>query len=86
MARRLAEEMRRAGFAEVFVDRIGTPSDGAVIGHIGSGHGPRLLYNGHMDTVGVADASLWRWDPFSARIQDGRRCSATDYMAWGQRT
>jgi len=65
-ARRLADEMRRVGFSEVFVDRIGD-----VVGRIGAGHGPKLLYNGHLDTVRVADASLWQWDPLSAKIQDG---------------
>ncbi|MGQ9626421.1 MAG: YgeY family selenium metabolism-linked hydrolase [Anaerolineae bacterium] len=66
VAARLAEEMRRVGFTEVYEDRIGN-----VIGRIGSGQGPKLLYNGHMDTVGVGDLSTWPRDPFGAEIEDG---------------
>jgi putative selenium metabolism hydrolase len=66
VAQRLAEEMRRVGFAEVTTDRIGN-----VIGRIGPGHGPKLLYNGHMDTVDVTDPNLWPCDPYSAEIKEG---------------
>lgn len=66
VAKLIEGEMRRIGFDEVFVDRIGS-----VIGRIGTGHGPRLLYDGHMDTVGVGDRSAWRRDPFGAEIEGG---------------
>lgn len=66
VAQRLAEEMRRVGFTEVRTDRIGN-----VIGRIGPGHGPKLLYNGHMDTVGVTDPGLWSHDPYGAEIEAG---------------
>ena len=66
VAERLAAEMRRVGFDEIRVDRIGN-----VIGRIGAGAGPRLLYNGHMDTVGVGDPSAWRHEPFGAEIEEG---------------
>ena len=66
VAQRLAEEMRRVGFAEVTTDRIGN-----VIGRIGPGRGPKLLYNGHMDTVGVTDSGLWPRDPYGAEIEEG---------------
>ncbi len=59
-------EMRRIGFDEVFVDRVGN-----VIGRVGTGRGPRLLYDGHMDTVGAGDHSMWRRDPFGAEISGG---------------
>ncbi len=32
---------------------------------------PQLLYNGHLDTVPVGDASRWRVDPFGAVIEGG---------------
>ena len=48
VAERLAQEMRDLGFDEVFTDRIGN-----VVGRIGPGKGPKLLYDGHMDTVGI---------------------------------
>lgn len=40
----------------------------------GKGGGPILLYNGHMDTkpVGEEAASLWKTDPFTPTIRDGR--------------
>jgi len=66
VASRLAAEMERVGFDEVRTDRIGN-----VIGHIGSGSGPVLLFNGHMDTVQVGDALAWKRDPFEGIIENG---------------
>jgi putative selenium metabolism hydrolase len=66
VATRLAAAMRRAGLREVFTDRIGN-----VVGRTGGEKGPRLLYNGHMDTVGVSDPSAWVHDPFGADVVDG---------------
>jgi len=66
VAERLATEMRAIGFDQVWTDRIGN-----VVGRIGPGTGPRLLYNGHMDTVGVGDPSAWTRDPFGAEIESG---------------
>jgi putative selenium metabolism hydrolase len=66
VAMRIAAAMRRAGFREVFADCIGN-----VIGRTGSSKRPLLLYNGHMDTVGVSDPSAWLHDPFGAEIIDG---------------
>jgi putative selenium metabolism hydrolase len=66
VAERLADEMRTVGFDEVWTDRIGN-----VVGRIGPGTGPRLLFNGHMDTVGVGDPSAWSHDPFGAEIENG---------------
>jgi succinyl-diaminopimelate desuccinylase len=37
----------------------------------GSGEGPRLVLNGHMDTVPVDDESRWSSDPFDATVRDG---------------
>lgn len=66
LAERLAAEMRAVGFDEVWTDRIGN-----VVGRIGPGTGPRLLYNGHMDTVGVGDPAAWSHDPFGGEIENG---------------
>jgi putative selenium metabolism hydrolase len=66
VAERLGAEMRAVGFDEVWIDRIGN-----VVGCIGPGTGPRLLYNGHMDTVGVGDPAAWTHDPFDAEIDAG---------------
>lgn len=66
VAIRLAQEMRRVGFSEVWTDRIGN-----VIGRIGAGQGPKLLLNGHMDTVDVGGLSRWPVLPYEGLIRDG---------------
>ena len=63
---RLAEEMRRAGFDDVWVDRVGN-----VVGRIGPGHGPVLLFDGHMDTVDVGEVARWPHPPYDGVIEDG---------------
>jgi putative selenium metabolism hydrolase len=63
---RLAEEMRRVGFTDVWTDRIGN-----VIGRIGPGTGPKLLFDGHMDTVDVGDPARWTYRPYDAVIKNG---------------
>jgi len=62
---RIAAEMRSLGFDEVRFDRMGN-----VLGRIGDG--PRtLLYDSHIDTVGLGDESAWEWDPFEGKIEKG---------------
>ncbi|MHB8927683.1 MAG: YgeY family selenium metabolism-linked hydrolase [Bacillota bacterium] len=62
VARRVAEEMKRLGYDEVFFDRIGN-----VVGRIG--HGPiKVLFDAHMDTVG-ADQAGWTVDPYAGKIE-----------------
>src|SRR3712207_121838 len=54
---RVGAEMRRLGFNEVRFDRMGN-----LVGRIGDG--PRtLLYDTHVDTVGIGDPDAWEWDP-----------------------
>ena len=56
------------GFDSVHVDRYGN-----VIGCIkGSRPGPRILFDGHIDTVPVGDPATWEHDPFAAEIVDGK--------------
>lgn len=56
------------GFDSVRVDRYGN-----VIGCIkGSRPGPRVLFDGHIDTVPVGDPATWEHDPFAAEIVDGK--------------
>jgi succinyl-diaminopimelate desuccinylase len=47
----------------------GRPSVGAVLR--GRGDGPRLVLNGHEDTVPIDGADLWTTDPFGAEVRDG---------------
>ena len=62
---RIREEMLMLGFDEVAVDPMGN-----VLGRIGSG--PLVIaLDGHVDTVGVGDASQWDREPLSADIEDG---------------
>lgn len=65
-AKLLAEAMRHSGFQAVWIDRVGN-----VIGRYGAGHGPVLLFDGHMDTVDVGDRAAWTRDPFGGVIEDG---------------
>ncbi len=38
---------------------------------MGNGSGPRLMYNGHIDTKPVGDVSKWNTDPLKPVIKDG---------------
>lgn len=65
VAKRIAEEMKKLGFDDVFFDSMGN-----VLGRIGNG--PKiLLYDSHIDTVDVADPTQWQWDPFKGKIENG---------------
>lgn len=62
---RVAREMQALGFSRIWFDQMGN-----VIGQIGSG--PRkLLYDSHLDTVGIGDPDEWEWDPFEGKIESG---------------
>ena len=62
---RCAQEMRALGFDEVRFDAMGN-----ILGRVGSG--PRtIVYDSHIDTVGVGDRSQWGWDPFEGWLEDG---------------
>ena len=53
------------------VDNSTMPS---VIGTLGSGDGPCLLMNAHIDTVQAGERCAWRHDPFAAVVEDGMVC------------
>jgi len=62
---RAAMEMRALGFAETRFDRMGN-----ILGRIGDG--PRtIVYDSHIDTVGIGDRAEWAWDPFEGKVEDG---------------
>lgn len=68
MAKAVAEAMAGAGFDKVDVDRYGN-----VIGSLkGKRPGPRVLLDGHMDTVPVPDPTAWSQDPFGGQVVDGK--------------
>jgi putative selenium metabolism hydrolase len=62
---RAEAEMRKLGFDEVWFDQMGN-----VVGKIGDGP-TKLLYDSHIDTVGIGDPAEWKWDPFQGKVEDG---------------
>lgn len=61
----IGARMADLGFDDVRYDAMGN-----LLGRIGQG--PRtLLYDSHVDTVGVADLAQWQWDPFQGKYEDG---------------
>jgi len=64
----LAEFYRAQGF-----DSIQTDGYGNLIACVkGVRPGPKVLFDGHMDTVPVGNLSDWRYDPFAAELAEGR--------------
>ncbi len=66
----VAATFRALGFDEVFFDELGT-----VVARIGSGPFT-ILFDGHVDCVGVGDPATWPHDPFRGRFEDG--------LIWGR--
>jgi len=63
---RIQAEMRKLHYDEVRFDKMGN-----TLGRIGNG--PKVLvYDSHIDTVGVGDRDDWEWDPFVGKIEDGK--------------
>ena len=62
---RVQAEMRRLGFDRVWFDSMGNS-----VGRIGGGD-RILLYDSHIDTVGIGAADEWDWDPFEGKVEDG---------------
>ncbi len=62
---RIQAEMRQLGFAETRFDSMGN-----TVGRIGEG--PRkILFDSHIDTVGIGNRADWSWDPFQGQIKEG---------------
>jgi len=62
---RVQAEMKKLGFDEVRFDKMGN-----TIGRIGNGERV-IVYDSHIDTVGIGDPASWGWDPFKGRIENG---------------
>jgi putative selenium metabolism hydrolase len=61
----VAAHMRQLDFDEVRFDDMGN-----VLGRVGTG--PRtILFDSHIDTVGIGEAALWGWDPLDGKVEDG---------------
>lgn len=60
--------MQKNNFDKVFTDKYGN-----IIGCIkGNKPGPKILFDGHIDTVPVANESEWTYPPFAAEIHDDK--------------
>ncbi len=62
---RIGAEMTKLGFEEVRFDKMGN-----IMGRIGSGKRV-IVYDSHIDTVGVGDPASWGWDPFKGKVENG---------------
>jgi putative selenium metabolism hydrolase len=62
---RIAAEMNKLGFDEVRFDKMGN-----IMGRIGNGKRV-IVYDSHIDTVGIGDPSTWEWDPFKGKVENG---------------
>ena len=66
-----AEMLEQAGFTTVVAGP--TPEQRNVAATLrGTGGGPRLLFNAHVDVVPTGDEARWRFGPFAAEIEGGR--------------
>jgi putative selenium metabolism hydrolase len=65
VGQRVGQEMTRLGFDQVYVDRYGS-----IVGRIGDGD-KIILYDSHLDTVGIGDPAQWEWDPFEGKVENG---------------
>jgi succinyl-diaminopimelate desuccinylase len=67
VARRVADELKRLRFDDVWVDEIGN-----VLARVrGRDHGPSIMLSSHLDVVDVGDLGQWEYAPFSGEIVDG---------------
>ena len=62
---RAAAEMQKLGFRKTWFDRMGN-----IVGEIGDGP-KKIVFDSHIDTVGIGDLGEWDWDPFEGKIEDG---------------
>lgn len=62
---RVMREMEKLGYRDVHLDEMGN-----VLGRFGSG--PRVLaIDAHVDTVGISNPTLWKYDPFRGVVSGG---------------
>jgi succinyl-diaminopimelate desuccinylase len=67
VAERVRREMMLLGFEDIRVDAFGN-----VIGVVrGSGDGPSVMINSHLDVVAEGDPATWEHPPFSGAVADG---------------
>ncbi|MDR1443290.1 MAG: M20/M25/M40 family metallo-hydrolase, partial [Treponema sp.] len=57
-AARIVEEMKKVGFEEAGIDKMGN-----VLGYLGTGK-TLIAFDGHIDTVGIGNRANWKFDPY----------------------
>ena len=57
-AARIVEEMKKLGFNEAWIDKMGN-----VLGYMGTGK-TLIAFDGHIDTVGIGNRANWKFDPY----------------------
>lgn len=62
---RITREMKRLGYDEVYMDEIGN-----AVGRIGEGSRV-IMYDAHIDTVGIGDPTAWSHHPYEGKLEDG---------------
>jgi putative selenium metabolism hydrolase len=62
---RIKSEMEKTGFEEIKIDAMGN-----ILGCVGSGRRV-IAMDAHIDTVGVGDATSWKWDPYRGKLENG---------------
>lgn len=65
VGQRVGEEMTKLGFDQVYRDEYGS-----IVGRIGAGE-KIILFDSHLDTVGIGDPDQWAWDPFTGKVENG---------------
>ena len=65
VGKRIGEEMVKLGYDAVYIDRYGS-----IVGRMGEGE-KVILFDSHIDTVGIGSPEQWEWDPFEGKIEDG---------------
>ena len=58
----VGEIMKRLGFDEIKVSSVG-----CVMGRLGSGE-KKILFDAHVDTVGIGNINDWAFDPFEGKV------------------
>jgi putative selenium metabolism hydrolase len=65
VGKRIQDEMKKLKFDEVRFDKMGN-----TVGRIGNGK-KVIVFDSHIDTVGIGDRSAWGWDPFEGKVENG---------------
>ncbi|MGJ3238214.1 MAG: YgeY family selenium metabolism-linked hydrolase [Anaerolineae bacterium] len=67
VGQRVEAELHKLNYDAVWWDKMG-----CIIGRIGPEDADyHLLYDSHLDTVGIGDLTEWNWDPFLGKEEEG---------------